>query len=168
MALWAPAASALAISPENRIPPSAIKVAPLPFNAPATLATAVICGMPTPLTMRVVQIEPGPMPTLTASAPLSTSASAASAVATLPPITWVSLNSALICWTISSTPLECPCAVSTTSTSTLASTSRSTRSMAASPTPTAAPTRSRSDESRQASGYSDAFCISLTVTRPAS
>ena len=30
---------------------------------------AVICGTPTPATTRVVQIEPGPMPTLTASAP---------------------------------------------------------------------------------------------------
>ena len=31
--------------------------------------TAVICGTPTPATMRVVQMEPGPMPTFTASAP---------------------------------------------------------------------------------------------------
>jgi hypothetical protein len=30
---------------------------------------ALICGTPTPATMRVVQIEPGPMPTLTPSAP---------------------------------------------------------------------------------------------------
>jgi len=30
---------------------------------------AVICGTPTPATTRVVQIDPGPMPTLTASAP---------------------------------------------------------------------------------------------------
>ena len=30
---------------------------------------AVSCGTPTPATMRVVQIEPGPMPTLMASAP---------------------------------------------------------------------------------------------------
>jgi len=29
----------------------------------------MICGTPTPVTMRVVQMEPGPMPTLTASAP---------------------------------------------------------------------------------------------------
>ena len=35
---------------------------------------AVICGMPAPVTMRVVQMEPGPMPTLTASAPASISA----------------------------------------------------------------------------------------------
>ena len=32
---------------------------------------AVICGTPTPATTRVVQIEPGPMPTLTPSAPAS-------------------------------------------------------------------------------------------------
>jgi len=47
---------------------------------------------PTPATMRVVQIEPGPMPTLTASAPASTSACAASAVAMLPAITWLSAH----------------------------------------------------------------------------
>ena len=35
---------------------------------------AEICGTPTPATMRVVQIEPGPMPTFTASAPASTNA----------------------------------------------------------------------------------------------
>ncbi len=48
---------------------------------------AVICGTPTPATMRVVQIEPGPIPTLTPSAPASTSARAAAPVAMLPPIT---------------------------------------------------------------------------------
>ena len=41
---------------------------------------AVICGTPTPATMRVVQMDPGPMPTLMASAPASMSASDASAV----------------------------------------------------------------------------------------
>ena len=35
---------------------------------------AVSCGTPTPATIRVVQIEPGPMPTLIASAPASMSA----------------------------------------------------------------------------------------------
>jgi hypothetical protein len=39
---------------------------------------AVICGTPTPATMRVVQIDPGPIPTFTPSAPASTSAFAAS------------------------------------------------------------------------------------------
>ncbi len=48
---------------------------------------AVSCGTPTPATMRVVQIEPGPMPTLIASAPASISALAPSRVATLPAMT---------------------------------------------------------------------------------
>ena len=61
--------------------------ATLPSSAAATLATAVICGTPTPAMMRVVQIDPGPTPTLTPSAPASTSALAASAVTTLPPTT---------------------------------------------------------------------------------
>ena len=56
---------------------------------------AVSCGTPTPATIRVVQIEPGPMPTLIASAPASISALAASAVATLPATTWTALDSFL-------------------------------------------------------------------------
>jgi hypothetical protein len=67
----APAASALEMSPEKRMPPSAIHGTPVPSSASATLEIAVICGTPTPATIRVVQIEPGPMPTLTASAPYS-------------------------------------------------------------------------------------------------
>ena len=72
------------------MPPSAISGTPVSFKAAATLAIAEICGTPTPVTTRVVQIEPGPIPTFTASAPASTSASAASAVAILPPITCIS------------------------------------------------------------------------------
>ena len=56
---------------------------------------AVSCGTPTPATMRVVQIEPGPMPTLTASAPASIRALAPSAVATLPAMIATALDSAL-------------------------------------------------------------------------
>ena len=67
--------------------------------------TAVSCGTPTPATMRVVQIEPGPMPTFTASAPASISALAPSAVATLPAITCTRFDSALTRRTASSTPL---------------------------------------------------------------
>ncbi len=85
--LPAPAAMALAISPDQRMPPSAMSGTPLPRKAWATLSMAVICGTPMPVTMRVVQIEPGPMPTFTASAPASTSASAAAPVAILPPMT---------------------------------------------------------------------------------
>src|SRR5439155_242000 len=63
-------------------------------GTPASRATltasmiAVNCGTPTPATTRVVQIEPGPIPTFTASAPASINALAASAVAMLPPATW--------------------------------------------------------------------------------
>lgn len=81
----APAAIALAKSPENLIPPSAIT-----GTSPATAAASMIavsCGTPTPATIRVVQIEPGPMPTFTASAPASIRARVPSAVATLPAIT---------------------------------------------------------------------------------
>ncbi len=38
-----------------------------PFKPEATLAIAVIWGTPTPVTIRVVHIEPGPIPTFTLS-----------------------------------------------------------------------------------------------------
>ena len=44
------------------------------------------CGTPTPATTRVVQIEPGPTPTFTASAPALMSACAPARVATFPPM----------------------------------------------------------------------------------
>ena len=47
---------------------------------------AVICGTPIPATTRVVQIEPGPIPTFTASAPASIRALAAAPVAIFPAI----------------------------------------------------------------------------------
>ena len=53
-------------------------------RARAVQRSAVIIGTPMPATTRVVQIEPAPIPTLTASTPRSISASVASAVATLP------------------------------------------------------------------------------------
>ena len=43
----------------------------LPAAALADWWIAVICGTPTPETTRVVQIDPGPIPTFTASAPAS-------------------------------------------------------------------------------------------------
>ena len=130
-------------------------------SASATFWMAVICGTPTPATMRVVQIEPGPMPTLTPSAPWSTSAFAPSPVATLPPMTSIFGSCFLIHFTRSSTPCAWPCAVSTTSTSTPASTSAATRSSVPSPTPTAAPTRSLPCASLQAFGCSVSFRMSL-------
>ena len=128
---------------------------------------AVSCGTPTPATIRVVQIEPGPMPTLIASAPASTSAFAASAVATLPATTWTELDSALhpldrrarrrVLW---------PCAVSMTMQSQPASISASERAKPASPTVVAAATRSRPSPSLVASGAATDFSMSLTVIRP--
>ena len=52
-----------------------------------TFQKAVSCGTPTPATTRVVQIEPGPMPTFTPSAPESINDLVASAVATFPATT---------------------------------------------------------------------------------
>jgi len=62
-------------------PPSALTgMSPADF----TIEMAVSWGTPTPVTMRVVQMEPGPTPTFTASTPRSTSALAPSRVAMFP------------------------------------------------------------------------------------
>ena len=60
IAVDAPAASALAMSPEYCSPPSAITGTPAGAQAATASRIAVICGAPTPATTRVVQIEPGP------------------------------------------------------------------------------------------------------------
>ncbi len=85
------------------MPPSAITGMPAFFAASTASMMAVSCGTPTPATMRVVQIEPGPMPTLMASAPQSISALAPSAVATLPATTCTAFDSFLMRVTASST-----------------------------------------------------------------
>ena len=110
----APAASALAMSPEVRMPPSAITGTPAFAAAAAASMIAVSCGTPTPATIRVVQIDPGPIPTLIASAPAPASALAASAVATLPATTWTALDSVLTRSTARATSTLWPCAVSMT------------------------------------------------------
>ena len=163
----APAAIAFAISPEKRIPPSAISGTPRSLSAAATLATALICGTPIPATIRVVQIEPGPIPTFTPSAPASANAMAASAVAMLPPTTCTCGNVSFTQRTRSITPFEWPCAVSTTIMSTPASTKARTRDSVSAPVPTAAPTIRRPRLSLAAFGYFWAFFISFTVTMPA-
>ena len=68
------------------------------FCATSTaLIMAESWGTPTPATIRVVQIEPGPMPTLTASAPASINALVPSAVSpTLPAIMRTELESVLM------------------------------------------------------------------------
>ena len=65
----APAAMAFVTSPENLIPPSAMIGTPVPSAARAASIIAVSCGTPAPVTTRVVQIEPGPIPTLRPSMP---------------------------------------------------------------------------------------------------
>jgi hypothetical protein len=74
----APAARAFTMSPENLMPPSAMIGISALAVARAASAIAVICGMPAPETTRVVQIEPGPMPTLTADTPAATRSAAPS------------------------------------------------------------------------------------------
>ena len=74
------------MSPENLIPPSAMIGLSVLAAARAASAIAVICGMPAPDTTRVVQIEPGPMPTLTALTPAAMRSAAPSYVPTLPAI----------------------------------------------------------------------------------
>ena len=100
------------------MPPSAM-TGTRPAAALAQWSIAVICGTPTPETTRVVQIEPGPIPTFTASAPASIKARVPSAVATLPATTSI-VKSRLIRLTVSITFWLCPCAESTISTSTSA------------------------------------------------
>ena len=90
-----------------------------------------------------MQIEPGPIPTLTASAPAFAKALAAAAVAIFPAITCNFGKAFLTIFKVSITPLEWPCAVSIAITSTPALTSALTRSKVSVVTPTAAPTLRR-------------------------
>jgi len=53
---------------------------------------AVIWGTPTPATILVVQIDPGPIPIFTPSTPALISSSAPLPVPTLPAISSISLN----------------------------------------------------------------------------
>src|SRR5260370_7657182 len=96
MTTLAPAAMALVTSPEYLIPPSAITGMPSSRQARAASAIAVICGTPAPVTMPVVQLEPGPTPTLLSSPPLRTTSQAPSTVLTLPAGTSTSANLHLI------------------------------------------------------------------------
>src|SRR5699024_2684115 len=104
--IFAPAAIALVISPEYLIPPSAITGISYSLAASAQFILAFICGTPIPVTTLVVHIEPGPIPTLTASAPAFIKSTVASPVATLPAITCKSGYSLFILATASITPLE--------------------------------------------------------------
>ena len=107
MTVSAPATMALAMSPEYWSPPSPMTGTPTARAACAARWMAVTWGTPTPATTRVVQIEPGPTPTLTPSTPASMSACAPSFVATFPPTisTPAKALSALIVRIMSVTPL---------------------------------------------------------------
>ena len=65
----APQANAFVMSPEYLIPPSAITGISCFLASSTQLIIAVICGTPIPVTTRVVHIDPGPIPTFTASTP---------------------------------------------------------------------------------------------------
>ena len=165
MTQCAPAASAFVTSPEYLIPPSAM-IGTLCFPATEKQSfTAVSCGTPAPAMIRVVHIEPGPMPTFIPSTPAFIRSSVASDVATLPAITSTStlFFKTLI---VAITALVCPWAVSITMTSTPALARSSALRIAFSPVPIAAPTRSLPTLSLQAFGYFFLFSISFIVIKP--
>nr|KEP23645.1 hypothetical protein DA06_06290 [Georgenia sp. SUBG003] len=166
----APATRALAMSPEYCSPPSAMSGTPAGRHACAARCTAVTCGTPTPATTRVVQMEPGPTPTLTASTPASTSAWAPSRVATFPPMICTPENalSFFIRAIMSSSSRASPFAVSATRTSAPASARAVARSQASPQYPMAAPTRSRPSESLVAWGNCSDLTKSFTVMSPRS
>lgn len=86
------------------MPPSAIILTFLYLFKPfLTFEIAENCGYPIPATTLVVQIDPGPMPTFTASTFNFASSIAACSVAILPAIKVILLLSFLICLTISIT-----------------------------------------------------------------
>ena len=90
------------------MPPSAMIGTLRAAAACAHSRIALIIGTPMPATTRVVQIEPAPMPTFTASTPDPISASVASAVATLPATRSVFGNSRRIRATMSMHVLRVP------------------------------------------------------------
>ena len=154
------------MSPEYLIPPSAMRGIPF-FDATAEhFMIAVIWGTPTPAMTRVVQIDPGPTPTFTQSAPALISASVPSPVATFPAISCTLGKFFRSDRTVLITSLEWPCAVSTQRRSAPAFRSFSTRSSQPVPTPTAAPTLRRPFPSLQAKGYFLILRMSLIVMRP--
>ena len=104
---------------------------------------AVSCGTPAPATIRVVQIEPGPIPTLTQSAPAAASARAPSAVPTLPAIICSPLKFLRNDFSASITPLLCPCALSSVTTSTPTCCNAAALSIKSEVMPSAAPTNKR-------------------------
>ena len=127
----------------------------------------LIIGTPMPATTRVVQIEPAPMPTFTASTPASIERlgrlGRGDVAGDEIGVRELAADAARPC---RCTPCEWPCAVSMTSTSTPAATSACARSIESLAMPMAAPQRSRPSASLHAFGYLIPFWMSLTVIRP--
>ena len=122
------------------------------FNAAAASINAVICGTPAPATILVVQIEPGPIPTFTASAPASANAFAPAAVPIFPAITCNSLKLFFIFFNALITPFVWPCALSKQIISTPTCCNAATRSSISFVMPTPAPTNNLPKESLVALG----------------
>jgi hypothetical protein len=74
------------------MPPSAIKGTPVLLDIDLQLIIAVNWGMPAPAMIRVVHIDPGPIPIFTPSTPALTRFSAPFAVLTLPAISSIFLK----------------------------------------------------------------------------
>src|SRR3972149_1191974 len=108
MTAEAPAARALVMSPEYLIPPSAMRGIFFFEAAAAHFMIADTWGTPTPAITRVVQIDPGPTPTFTQSAPALMIASAPSPVATFPAMSWTSRKFFRIARATAVTPREGP------------------------------------------------------------
>ena len=111
------------------------------------------CGTPEPVITRVIQIEPEPTPTFTASTPALIRSSVPFAVATFPAISSQSGNAFLIFFTVFIAFSLWPCAISTTIASVPAPSNASVLSIKSPLTPTAAPTIGRPLPSFDALGY---------------
>lgn len=138
----APAANALHIFPLFLFPPSDINGTSYFLQIGATSNNALNYGTPHPLTTRVMQIDPLPIPHLIPSAPALINASAPSPVAIDPATTSISGNSYLSFCTALIARLECPLATSNTSTSHPAWANSIALSNSSGVAPTAAPTSS--------------------------
>ena len=137
-----------------------------PFKAAAVSMMADNWGIPAPATMRVVQIEPGPMPTFTQSAPASAKAFAPAAVATFPAIIFSCLKFLRKACNAVITPLEWPWALSSVTTSTPTCCKAAARSIKSLVIPKAAPTNNLPNPSLPAFGKLRNCKISRYVINP--
>mmetsp|Transcript_4663 Transcript_4663/g.13018 ORF Transcript_4663/g.13018 Transcript_4663/m.13018 type:complete len:258 (+) Transcript_4663:621-1394(+) len=161
----APRHKAFTMWPGLEMPPSAITGIPRARAYFATLYTAEACARPQAQTSCVVQIDPMPMPTRSASTPQSIKCAACRRVTTLPPMTSRSGYCDLIQRTISCWKTLSPWLLSTTMAFTPAATKARTRSRSAGRVPIAAATISCLRSSFVAFGKSAFFCKSARDIR---